>query len=218
MLLLAKDEKSGESMNDDQLRDEVKTLLLAGHETTANTLSWAWFLLSRHPEVNRCLQAELSQTLGGRLPNMDDLSDLPYTRMVIQETLRLRPPAWILSRLAENEDELGGYHIPTGAHVTVSPYFMHHHPGFWENPEGFDPERFTPQRSANRPAYAYFPFGGGQRMCIGRDFALTEATLILASIASRYRLDIVPGQTAEMEPSITLRPRDGIWMTIHSIA
>lgn len=215
ILLLAKDEKTGESMDDDQLRDEVKTLLLAGHETTANALSWAWYLLSKNPEAGHKLRAELNQVLGDRLPNTQDLPSLPYTRMVVQETLRIRPPAWIVSRLAEHEDEIGGYRIPAGSHISISPYIMHHHPGFWENPEGFDPERFTPDRSANRPAYVYFPFGGGQRMCIGRDFALTEASLILASVASRFRLDLVPGRPVDMEPSITLRPRDGIWVTAH---
>jgi cytochrome P450 len=212
VLVKAQDETSGQGMTDQQLRDEVMTLLLAGHETTANTLSWTWYLLSQHPEVNRKLQAELRSVLNGRAPVLEDLANLPYNRMVIQEAMRLYPPAWFISRLAEEEDEIGGYTIPAQSMVSFSPYLMHHHPDFWDNPEGFDPERFSPENSAIRPGYAYFPFGGGPRLCIGRDFAMTEAQLVLATIASRLRLDLVPGKTVVPDPLITLRPSGGVWV------
>ncbi len=217
VLVKAQDEKSGQGMTDQQLRDEVMTLLLAGHETTANTLSWTWYLLSQHPEVNRKLQAELRSVLSGRTPTMEDLANLRYNRMVIQEAMRLYPPAWFLSRLAEEEDEIGGYTIPAQSMVSFSPYLMHHHPDFWNNPEGFDPERFNPENSANRPPYAYFPFGGGPRLCIGRDFALAEAQLVLATIASRLQLNLIPGKTVVPDPLITLRPNGGVWMTMQEI-
>ncbi len=160
MLLLAQDEETGQGMNDQQVRDEVMTLLLAGHETTANTLTWTWYLLSQSPEIERRLHAELNEVLGGRVPTVADLPELKYTRMVIEEALRLYPPAPILSRKAIAADELRGYPIAANSMIMISPYAVHRHPALWEEPEQFDPERFTPERSAARPAYAYFPFGG----------------------------------------------------------
>lgn len=215
MLLLARDEETGEQMDNRQLRDEVLTLLLAGHETTANALAWTWYLLSKHPAVARRLQTELVAVLGGRRPTVDDLPNLTYTRMVLEETLRLYPPAWITSRNVLAADTIGGYRIPARTTVFLSPYTMHRHPAFWENPEGFDPERFTSERSAARPRFAYFPFGGGPRMCIGNNFALMEMQLILATVAQHYQLQLVPGHPVEPEPLITLRPRQGILMTLH---
>lgn len=216
LLMRARDPDTGEGMDDRQLRDEVLTVLLAGHETTANALTWTFYLLSQHPAVFRRLQAELAATLGGRTPGVADLPHLPYTRMVIEESLRLYPPAWVITRRAINDDELGGYHIPAGATVMFSPYAMHHNPRYWDNPEGFDPERFTPERSAERPAFAYFPFGGGPHLCIGNGFAMTEAQLILATVAQRYRLDLVPGHPVVPEPLVTLSARYGLLMTLHA--
>jgi cytochrome P450 len=186
MYLLARDEETGEGMNDRQLRDEVMTLLLAGHETTANTLAWTWYLLSGHPVIEQKLHAELAAVLGGRVPTVPDLPNLPYTRMVIEESMRLYPPAYGISRKAIAADEIGGYRIPANSVIFVGPYVMHRHPKFWENPDVFDPERFTPERSADRPPFAYFPFGGGPRLCIGNQFALIEAQLLLATVAQRY--------------------------------
>ncbi len=217
MLMLARDEETGERMDNRQLRDEVMTLLLAGHETTANALTWTWYLLSKHPDAAQKLRAELDLVLRGRTPTMDDLPNLNYTRMVIEETLRLYPPAWGVTRMAINDDEIGGYRLPARSVVGFSMYSMHRHPDYWENPEQFDPERFTPERSANRPRYAYFPFGGGPRQCIGNSFAMTEAQLILATVAQRFRLELVPGFRVEPQALVTLRPRYGMTMTMHTL-
>jgi cytochrome P450 len=212
LLLLAQDEETGERMNDTQLRDEVLTLLLAGHETTAVALTWIWFLLAQHPEVSHRLHHELAEVLGGRIPTIGDLPRLAYTRMVVDETLRLYPPVWYFGRKALATDEIGGYQLPAHATFYISPYTMHRHPGFWEHPETFDPERFTPERSADRPRYAYLPFGGGPRQCIGNTFALTEAHLIVAMLAQHYQLQLAPGHPVEVEGLITLRPRQGMKM------
>jgi cytochrome P450 len=216
MLLETRDEDTGESMTDEQIRDEVMTIFIAGHETTAVNLTWTFFLLSRHPESNRRLKDELDRVLGGRPPTVADLANLPYLRMVVDESMRLYPPAWALSRLPLVDDEIGGFHIPPRVNVFLSPYVTHRHPEFWENPEGFDPERFSPGRSAGRPRYAFFPFGGGPRMCIGNNFALMEAQLILATIAQRYRLDLAPGYVPFLKPMITLRARDGMPMRVRN--
>ena len=215
MLLSARDEETGEGMDDRQLRDEVMTLLLAGHETTANALSWTWYLLGEHPEAEERLRAELSGVLGVRLPTVEDVPNLRYTRMVIEESMRLYPPVWAIGRNTIAEDEILGYRIPANVEVTLSAYVTHRHPAFWEDPEVFDPERFSPGRSEGRPRFAYFPFAGGPRLCIGRDFALLEAQLILATVAQRYRPRLVPGHPVESEPLITLRPRRGLPMTLH---
>lgn len=214
LLLHAQDDSSGQGMSDQQLRDEVMTLFLAGHETTALSLSWTFYLLSRYPEASRRLHAELADVLGGRPPTVDDLPHLPYTRMVIDESMRLYPPAWVVNRTPLKGDDVGGYWIPPGKLIWLSSYITHRHPDFWENPEGFDPERFSPEHSAGRPRYAYFPFGGGPRQCIGNGFALQEAQLILATVAQRYHLDLVPGHPIALHPLITLRPRYGIRMTL----
>jgi len=215
MLLLAREEETSDGLTDKQLRDEVGTFLGAGHETTAVTLAWTWYLLSLHPQVRRRLQEELSEVLGERPPTFQDLPNLRYTRMVIEEVMRLYPAAWAMSRSAVGEDEVGGYRIPAKAIVVLSPYVTHRHPAFWDNPAGFDPERFTPERVAARPRYAYFPFGGGPRQCIGNEFALMEAQLIVAMVAQKYRLDLVPGHPVVPDPIFTLRPRDGVRVTLH---
>jgi cytochrome P450 len=212
MLLAARDEDTGEGMTDQHIQDEVMTLLLAGHETTANALTWTFYLLSQNPDVEQKLRAELKDVLGGAMPGLSDLVDLPYNRMVIQEALRLYPPAWILSRKAETDDALGDYHIPAGSVVDISPLFMHRHPNYWKDPLRFAPERFSPEEVEKRPQYAYFPFGGGPRLCIGRDFALAEAQIILAAVASRFELRLASGKQVELDPLITLRARGGMPM------
>lgn len=215
MLMNARDDETGESMSDDQLRDEAMTIFLAGHETTANALAWAFHLLSTHPDVERRLRAELTAVLGGRSPTMDDLGDLPYLQQVVKEALRLYPPAWSIGRRAVNEDVIDGYRIDAGSLVLLSPWVTHRHPGFWPNPEGFDPDRFAPGAEKTRPRYAYFPFGGGPRLCIGNNFALMEAQLVLATILPRVSAALVPGHPVVPQPLITLRPAHGLRMTLH---
>lgn len=213
MLMEAQDEETGERMSDAHLRDEVMTIILAGHETTANLLTWTHRLLSEQPAVRTRLQDEVDRVLAGRPPALSDLPQLPYARRVLDEALRLYPPAWGISRTALEDDTIGGYRVPTGADVFLCQYVTHRHPDFWENPLGFDPDRFLPERSIDRPRYAYWPFGGGPRLCIGNSFALMEATIILCMITQRFELDLVPNHTIEIDPSITLRPRNGVLMT-----
>jgi cytochrome P450 len=216
-LLLARDEETGQGMDDQQVRDEVITLLVAGHETTSNALCWTWYLLAQHPVIEQHLHAELDEVLGGRVPTVEDLPRLPYSRMVIEESMRLYPPAWSFSRNALAEDELGGYHVPTGSLILLCPYTTHRHPAFWEQPAVFDPLRFTPEHIASRPPYAYFPFGGGPRQCIGSAFALMEAQLILVTLAQRYRLCLGVQTCIEPEPLVTLRPRGGLPMLLQPL-
>ncbi len=178
----------------------------------------AWLILiMKLPEVEERLHAELSAVLGGTLPTLEHLPLLPYTAMVLQESLRLYPPIWILSRKAIADDERGGLLIPQGSMVILSPYATHRHPEFWEQPEVFNPEHFTPERVAARPHFAHFPFGGGPRLCIGNNFALMEAQLVLATVAQRYRLRLVPGHPVVPEAKITLRPRYGMPMTLQRV-
>jgi cytochrome P450 len=217
MLLIAEDEEeAGARMSNEQVRDEVMTLFLAGHETTANLLSWTWYLLSQHAEVEAKLHAELDAVLeGGRLPVIEDLPALRYTEMVVAETMRLYPPAWTVGRLAIEEHEVGGYRIPKGALVLLSQYVTHRDPRFFPDPARFDPERFTPEAKESRPPFAYFPFGGGVRRCIGEGFAWMEATLLVATLARRWRMRLAPGHTVETSPRITLRPgKAGVLMTL----
>lgn len=210
MLLEARDEETGEGMGGVQLRDEVMTLLIAGNETTAVALSWAWYLLSGHPEVNQRLHEELDAVLGGRAPTFEDLPRLPYTTAVLKEAMRLYPPAWIFSRRPIEDDEIGGYQVPAGTTVLISPYVTHRNPAYWEEPETFDPERFEEGRSEGRLELAYLPFGGGPRKCIGDRFALTEGVLVLATVAQRYHLRLVSGRKIAPEPLVTLRPKGGV--------
>jgi cytochrome P450 len=219
MLLAARDEDSGEGLSDQQLRDEVMTLLLAGHETTAMALSWTFYLLSLHPNARRALEKEVDTPpalADGNGGGAEDLHRLRYTRMVLDESLRLYPPAWVVTRSADGPDEIGGFAIPAGSRVLVSPYVTQHDPALWDDPEGFDPERFSPEAqaaAAGRPRYAYFPFGGGPHLCIGAGFATMEATIVLATVARRLRLDLEPGRPVAIEPLVTLRPKPGIWVT-----
>jgi cytochrome P450 len=217
LLMLAQDEETGQGMSNEQLRYELVTLFVAGHETTALLLSWAFYLLAQHPEERARLQAEAEQVLGGRMPTLADLPNLKYTRLVMDETMRLYPPAWLTNRRAIAADEIEGYAIPAGAELTISPYATHHDPALWPDPFKFDPERFTAERSAGRHRYAYIPFGAGPRICIGNNFAIMEAQLILAAAAQRYSLELVPSKPVETEALITLRPKDGPWMTVHPV-
>lgn len=195
-----------------QVRDEVMALMVAGHETTANTLSWSWYLLAQHPEVMAQLQAELHETLNGRPAAMADADRLPYAMKVIQESMRLYPSAWSISRRALGPDEIGGYRIPANAIVAMSPYTMHRHPDYWSEPEAFRPERFTPEEMDRRPHFAYFPFGGGARQCIGRHFAMAESLIVMSALAQRFDLRLVTDHAVEPHALVTLRPRDGILM------
>ncbi|MFN2413876.1 MAG: cytochrome P450 [Pyrinomonadaceae bacterium] len=210
-LLDAVDEEGDRTgMTNEQLRDEVMTIFLAGHETTANALTWAWYLLAQNPEAEARLHEELDGVLdGGRAPEPEDVPALRYTEMVVAETMRLYPPAWALGRLALEDHEVGGYLIPRGSLVLVSQYVIQRDPRFWPDPERFDPERWTPEAKAARPQFAYFPFGGGPRRCVGEGFAWTEAVLILATLARRWRARLVPGRAVELQPRITLRPGPG---------
>lgn len=214
MLITARDEETGEAMSNEQLRDEILTLILAGHETTANALSWTWYLLSQHPEVERKLHAELDGVLDGRPPAITDLNNLNYTGMVIDEAMRLYPPVWAIGRRVIEDDEISGYAIPRGSNVMLSQWITHRHPKFWESPERFEPERFSAERATGRPRYAYFPFSGGPRQCIGNIFALTEANLVLAAVGQKFSLRLVPGHRVEPHPLVTLRPRYGLKMTL----
>lgn len=212
MFMLAQDEETGAMMTDKQLRDEVMTMLLAGHETTAVTLAWTFHLLTQHPDVYPQVVAEVDRVLEGRIPEMDDVAQLPYLNMVLQETMRLYPPAYAVARYAAAADQIGGYDIPAGSSITMTTYYLHRHPDFWPDPERFDPLRFTPEQVRERSRFAYLPFGGGPRQCIGNNFAMVEATLITAMIVQRYHLTAEPGQTVALDPLITLRPQGAILM------
>ena len=214
MLMSARDEETGEGMTDDQLRVEVTTFLLAGQETTALALTWIWYLLSQHPAAERRLHDEIDNVLGNRAPQVADLARLPYVRMIIDESLRLYPPAWGFSRQALADDELGGYQLPRGWIAFIIPYAIHRLPELWRDPATFDPERFSPERSVEHQKYSYIPFGAGPRQCIGNHFALMEAHLLVATLAQRYRLRLAPGRPIEPWPLITLRPRFGLPMII----
>jgi cytochrome P450 len=214
MLLRARDEETGEGMTDRQLRDEVMTFVLAGHETTAVALTWTWYLLDRHPEVAERLRAEVAAALGGRTPAVEDLPRLQYARMVVEEVMRLYPPVWGFFRQAIGPDTLGEHAVPKGVVILISPYVTHRHPRVWDDPDRFDPERFASERVRERPRFAYLPFSGGPRLCIGNEFALMEAQLAVAMTVQRYRLGLVPGTRVEPESRVTLRPRGGLKMTV----
>ena len=198
-----------------RMRDELVTLLLAGHETTASTLGWAFHWIDRNPEVGERLHAEAVQVLGDREPGYEDLHKLTYTTMVLQEVMRLCPPVWILTRQAQQDDEVGGYHVPAGSDVLVCPYTLHRHPGFWDSPERFSPGRFDPGVQADRPRYAYIPFGAGPRFCVGNSLGMLEATLVLAMVSRDLRLVTTPGYRVVPEPMLSLRIRGGLPMTVH---
>jgi cytochrome P450 len=212
MLIQARDEDGGR-MSDKQLRDEVMTFLLAGHETTALTLTWTWYLLSQHPAAEKALHDETERVLGDRAPEFQDLSSLAYAESVIKESMRLYPPAWSLARTVVSPFELRGYTIPAGANVVMSQWIMHRNPGFFTEPEKFDPDRWSRDRVQKLPRFAYFPFGGGPRQCIGNSFAMMEATLLLVTIAQRFRMQHVAKRAVIPVPGFTLRPSSPMLMT-----
>lgn len=211
MLLLAKDEDGQHGMSDQQVRDEVITLFLAGHETTSNALTWTLYLLSQHPKVLSRLQDELDTVLGDRPPTMADLGQLRWNEMIIKESMRLYPPAWSLGpRTVHTPITIGGYTIDKNTAVMISPYTLHHNARYWPDPERFDPERFSPENEKARHKYAYIPFGAGPRVCIGTTFATMEAQLILATIAQRFTWTIEPDQKIVLDPQLTLGPKYGM--------
>jgi cytochrome P450 len=198
-------------LNATEIRDEVITIFMAGHETTAVTMTWVWYLLSQHPAEEARLHEELDAVLGGRNPTVEDLTHLRYTRMVIEEAMRLFPPAPGMSiRQATEADEVCGFKVTPGLQVLISPWVLHRHRRLWDNPERFDPARFTKESSEMRPRFAYLPFGGGPRVCIGATLAMTEATLILAVLAQRFRLRLKQRQDIQLQARITLRPKNGM--------
>ena len=212
MLMAATDtEGDGSGMTDEQLRDECMTIFLAGHETTANALTWTWYLLGEHPAVEATMHAEID-ALGGRVPTFDDLPQLPYTRMVLAESMRLYPPAYALGRRALGPYEVAGYTLPASTVVFVSPFLVHRDPRWWPDPDLFRPERFAPAESESRPKFAYFPFGAGTRVCIGEQFAWMEGVLTLATIARHWKFRLDPAQAIALQPIITLRPKYGMRM------
>jgi cytochrome P450 len=215
MLLKAHDEDGGH-MNDQQLRDEVMTIFLAGHETTALTLSWAWYLLAQNSGVEKKFHAELDEVLGGRLPAMADLSRLQYTEMIARESMRLYPPAYALGREAVEECEIGGFRVPAGAQVFMFQWATQRDARFFAQPEEFRPERWTEEFSNSLPKYAYFPFGGGPRTCIGNYFAMMEIVLVLATIGQRFRFSHLPDHPVTLLPAMSLRPKDGIKVTVEN--
>jgi cytochrome P450 len=201
-------------MTDEQVRDEALTLFLAGHETMANALTWTWYLLAQHPEVERRLHEEIDASVASAAPSPDDFERLPYTRAVLAEALRLYPPVWLVVRRPIERYAIAGHVVPPGDLVFLSQYVVHHDPRFFPDPFRFDPERWRPEDAAGRPKFSYFPFGGGPRLCIGEGFAWMEGMLVLATLAGVWRLRSVPGRRVELEAAITLRPKHGLPMTL----
>lgn len=216
MLLLAQDEEEdGAQMTDEQVRDEALTIFLAGHETTANALTWTWYLLAQHAEVEARLHEELDAVLnGGRVPVIEDVPQLRYTEMVLMEAMRLYPPAWAIGRLAREDYEVGGYTAPAGSLVLLSQYVMHRDERYFPDPLRFDPLRWTSEAREARPQYCYFPFGGGPRRCIGEGFALMEGILLLAALARNWRARLAAGHAVKLNPLVTLRPKHGMRMML----
>jgi cytochrome P450 len=212
MLNVRDDESGGAGMTDLELRNQVMTFIGAGHETTAVALAWTWYLLAKHPEVERRVRAEVEGALAGRRPTFLDLPRLPYTKTVIEEVLRVYPPVYAVARDVVADDTIAGYRIPRGTTAILSPYVTHHLPEYWPEPDKFDPDRFTPARSAGRPRFAWFPFLGGPHQCIGQDFAMMEATLIISMVIQRFRLTLASGADVKFKPLLSLRPATGVPM------
>ncbi len=218
MLIEARDEESGGAvLTDRQIRDEIITLLIAGHETVASALTWSWYLLAQHNEIWEQMRDEVSRLSADRPPCYTDLERLPFTAAVFSEALRLYPPAWLITRKALGEDELGGQKIPAGSLIVISPYVIHRHPQFWEDAEVFLPQRFLNGRERAIPRYAYIPFGGGPRLCIGNNFAMIEGSLILAGVTQRYRLELAAERPVRVDPLVTLRPHHGLPMRLREV-
>jgi cytochrome P450 len=208
--LLAAQDTDGSQMTDHQLRDEVMTLFVAGHETTALALTWAIFLLSQNPEVMTRFRAEINEVVGTRLPDINDIPCLIYTEKIAKEVLRLYPPSWTIPRQAIHDCEIGGYFVPAGTSITISQWVMHRDPRFFENPTEFIPERWLNNLEKNLPPFVYFPFGGGPRLCIGQSLAITEMTLILAMLARSFNFELLADPPVMPWPSLTIYPRNGI--------
>jgi cytochrome P450 len=215
-MMLARDPDSGETMNDQQLRNQIMTLMLAGYETTASALTWTWYLLSQHHEAAERLRQEARTMLGGRPPKYGDLDSLGFTGQVLNEAMRLYPPAWTIGRRALGEDAIGGYYVAPGTTIAICLYTLHRHREFWERADEFEPDRFSPERSAGRHKFAYIPFGAGPRQCIGNTFGLMEASLVIAHVAQHFALQLAPGSRAEPEPVFVLRPGRDLMMTLRS--
>jgi cytochrome P450 len=201
-------------MTDQQLRDEAMTIFLAGHETTANALTWTWYLLSQNPEAEAKFHAEIDEVLGGQSPTAEHYPRLRYTEMVFAEAMRLYPPAWIIGRRALNDYQLNGYQVPDRSIILMSQYLMHHNPKYFSEPDRFDPERWTPEAREARPKFSYFPFGGGPRLCIGESFAWMEGVLVMAALARKWQMRLIPGHPVELQPLVTLRPKHGMKMKL----
>lgn len=210
MLMEARDEETGEGMTDRQLRDEMITLFSAGHETSANGLNWTFYNLNKYPEITAKVVEEIQTVLQGRRPTPADLMRLSYTRQVLMEVMRLYPPAWAIGREPLEDDVIDGYLIPKGTAVVMAPYAIHRNPAFWQDPEKFDPSRFESEKMKSRHKFAYMPFGGGPRLCIGKDFAIMEMLVVLALVLSKYEVKLEPDHPIDLEPLITLRPLYGI--------
>lgn len=214
-MILARDDKTGAAMDDEQLRHQIMTLLLAGYETTASAISWTWYLLSQNLHVMDRMRREVRKVLDGRPPRYADLDNLPYTQMVLDESLRLYPPAWTLGRRAIGEDEIGGYYVAPDTVIAICIYAIHRHPAFWDQPEVFNPEQFSTENSARRHKFAYIPFGAGPRQCIGNNFGLMEACLIIACIAQHFELHLLPGIDVQPQAVFVLRPSRDLMMSLH---
>lgn len=217
MMLEMRDAETGAGLTDQQARDEVVTIFFAGHETSAATMAWAFYLLSQHPEVEERLRAEVQQVLNGRMPGFADLSQLTYMQQVIHEVLRMYPAAYLFAREAVTDDVIDGYRIPAHDMIFITPYVTHRDSRYWPDPERFDPDRFSPEQVAGRPKHVYIPFGEGPHVCIGNHFAMMEMQMILTLALQRFRLKLVPGHPIALHPEATLRPKHGIKMTVDEI-
>lgn len=214
MLMEARDTETGARMSERQLHEETLGMLQQGHDTVGETLAWTWYLLSQNPEAERTLRDEVARVIGDRTPTLSDLQRLPYANMVLQESMRLFPPVWVIPRDATNEDRIGGYRIPAGSTILLCPYVTHRREEFWDNPEAFDPLRFLPERSKDRPRHAYYPFGGGPRLCMGADMATMEMMLILAMVVQRFRVRVAAGHREEPECILDMLPRHRVPATL----
>jgi cytochrome P450 len=212
ILINARDDETGKAMTDEEIRDEIIGFFIAGHETVSSALSWTWYLLSKHPDAWRRVQAEVASVVGTGVPTAADVKQLKYTERVLLESMRLYPPIFVLMRCAAEDDMIGEYEVPAGSNIVLCPYVTHRHPDFWTNAEAFDPDRFLPERSKGIHRYAFFPFSGGPRKCIGNTFAMLQMPIVLAMVAQRYNLALAPGHKPVPEPAISLRPRDPLPM------
>lgn len=213
MLLNARDPDTGKGMTNEQLRDETTTLLVTGHESTANAIVWVFYVLAQHPDIEAKVRSEIERVCGGETPTDDDLKNLGYQRMVISEVMRLYPPAWTVSRTALEDDVINGYPVPAGSSVMVSPYVIHRNPRYWPDPDKFDPSRFLPEEQDKRPKFSYIAFGGGPRSCIGSNFAMMEMQLVITMLMQAFYMELAPQPPIERKAVISIRPKQGIRFT-----